>query len=137
MSYQRHRYSISSIGPSVDHSPAPHSCFEATPQGPYECSGVVFSMEGLRAEETACTSSRAASVIFARFFSRRASAFTRSAPTPKAKAPAAMNSAALEAFTPPVGIRATLGKGALRDRKYLGPPTLPQGKILISLAPFS
>src|ERR1700732_4249676 len=133
MSCPWHIYSISRIDQS-----ATIRAVTLKPRGkPYECSGVVFSREGLRAEETARTSSRAACVIFARFPSRRTSGFTRSAPTPKANAPAAMNSAALEAFTPPVGIRAALGKGALRDLKYLGPPTLPQGKILISCAPFS
>ena len=89
------------------------------------------------AEATTRTSSRAARVIFSRFPSRRAAASTRSAPTPRAKAPAAMKSAAFDAFTPPVGINLALGKGARIDFRYLGPPTLPQGKILISLAPWS
>src|ERR1700686_708828 len=90
-----------------------------------------------RAEVTACTNSRAADVIFARFPSRKAAASTRSAPTPSAKAPAAMNSAAFAAFTPPVGINEAFGNGALSERKYFAPPTLPQGKILTRRASWS
>src|SRR5579859_7731413 len=83
-----------------------------------------------RAAAIACTNSRADAVIFSRLPSRNAAASTRSAPTPSANAPAAMYSAAFAVFTPPVGINAAFGKGAFNDFKYLGPPTLPQGKIL-------
>src|SRR5450631_7440 len=94
-----------------------------------------FSRSAARAELTACTNSCAAAEIFARLPSRKAAASIRSAPTPRANAPAAMNSAAFAAFTPPVGIKSAFGKGAFSDFKYLGPPTLPQGKILTSRAP--
>src|SRR5215472_2256056 len=90
-----------------------------------------------RAVATAFTSSRAAAVIFSKLPSRSAVASTRSAPTPNANAPAAMNSAALVAFTPPVGIRHELGNGAFRDLRYFGPPTFPQGKIFTRPAPWS
>src|SRR5205807_8266129 len=43
----------------------------------------------------------------------------------------------LAAFTPPVGIRSALGKGPLRAFRYFAPPTLPQGNILMSVAPAS
>src|SRR5262252_2865229 len=86
---------------------------------------------------TAFTNSRAAAVIFSKLPSRKAAASTRSAPTPNANAPAAMNSAALAAFTPPVGIREEPGNGAFRDLRYFGPPTFPQGKILTRPAPWS
>src|SRR5579864_3391827 len=88
-----------------------------------------------RAAAIACTNSRADAVIFSRLPSRNAAASTRSAPTPSANAPAAMNSAAFAAFTPPVGIRQELGNGAFRDLRYFAPPTFPQGKIFTRRAP--
>ncbi len=90
-----------------------------------------------RAVTTAFTSSCAASVIFCRLPSRKAVASTKSAPTPRANAPAAMNSAALAAFTPPVGISDACGNGALSDFRYFAPPTFPQGKIFTRRAPCS
>src|SRR5256885_12365471 len=86
----------------------------------------LLSRSAPRAVATACTSSRAAAVIFSGFLSRNAFASTRSAPTPRANAPAAMNSAALAAFTPPVGISNALGNGALGDLRHLGLPSFPQ-----------
>src|ERR1051326_9105328 len=79
-----------------------------------------------RAAVIACTNSRADAVIFSRLPSRNAAASTRSDPTPSANAPAAMNSAAFAAFTPPVGIRDAFGNGPFNARRYLGPPTFPQ-----------
>src|ERR1700724_2049321 len=88
-----------------------------------------------RAAATASTNSRGAAEIFSTLRSCKALASTRSAPTPSAKAPAAINSAAFAALTPPVGINRALGNGALSERKYLGPPTLPQGNIFTRRAP--
>src|ERR1700686_2159974 len=63
-----------------------------------------LSRRALRADATAFTNSRAAAVILSRLPDRKAAGSTRSAPTPSAIAPAAMNSAAFAALTPPVGI---------------------------------
>src|SRR5579863_3136760 len=95
-----------------------------------------FWLRAARAEATAFTNSFAAAAILSRLPSRRAFASTKSAPTPSAKAPAAMNSAALAAFTPPVGISEAFGNGALSDFRYFAPPTFPQGKILTRVAPW-
>src|SRR5436305_15194542 len=95
-----------------------------------------FAFSAARAEVTAFTSSRAALVIFSKLPSRSAAASTRSAPTPRAKAPAAMKSAAFAVFTPPVGISMALGKGAFSDLRYFAPPTVPQGQTLTGVAQF-
>src|SRR2546425_9416726 len=61
--------------------------------------------------------------------------FTRSAPTPRAQAPAAIKSFAVESETPPVGISFICGSGALSARRYFGPPTALHGKTLTASAP--
>ena len=56
-------------------------------------------------------------------------------PTPSAQAPAAMNSPAVWAFTPPVGSIFTSGSGPFSAFRYFGPPTAEAGKIFTMSAP--
>jgi len=72
------------------------------------CSLVVFPKNQRGVSLAACTASLAARQVWITSClrpSRSAAASTRSLPIPTAKAPAAKNSAALVAFTPPVGMK--------------------------------
>src|SRR5712691_11568924 len=88
-----------------------------------------------RASLTAETYVRAAATTDPRSPDLMAFVFTRSAPSPKAHAPAAIKSLAVESETPPVGTSLIWGSGAFRARRYFGPPTALQGKTFTASAP--
>src|ERR1700679_66829 len=73
---------------------------------------------------------RAVSVTTSGLPAAMARASMRSDPTPRAKAPAWRNSAAVARETPPVGTILICGRGPLRVARYLGPPRAPAGKTL-------
>src|SRR5579859_1324923 len=77
----------------------------------------------------------AVSVIFSGWPSSIAARFTRSLPTPSARAPALMKLSAVSIVTPPVGMILSCGNGASSDFRYEAPPIAEQGKILTKSAP--
>src|SRR2546430_7973181 len=86
---------------------------------------------------TASENFLAFSVILANSLAATAFLSTNSEPTASAAEPAAMNSAAVFRFTPPVGIKSIWGKGPFRALIYFGPPTSSHGKIFTKSAPAS
>src|SRR5262245_56763377 len=80
---------------------------------------------------------RAFSVILLKSLAATAALSTSSEPTAKAAEPAAMNSAAVFRFTPPVGIRSIGGNGTFKALMYFDPPTLSQGNTFTKSDPAS
>src|ERR1700716_392939 len=96
-----------------------------------------FFLVDSRSSRTIARYFRALSVTISGLPSAMAFAFTRSEPTPRAKAPASRNSFAVASETPPVGIRSIWGSGPVRAVRYFAPPIALAGNTFTTSAPAS